>query len=47
MEEDQQGVALAQNADDAAAAAMNSAEARRPKEVSPSAGIAVDALVSK
>ncbi len=47
MEEDQQGVALAQNADDAAAAAMNSAEARRPKEVSPSAGIATDALVSK
>ncbi|KAL0051806.1 hypothetical protein WJX82_002492 [Trebouxia sp. C0006] len=37
MEEDQQGVALAQNADDAAAAAMDSAEARRPKEVSPSA----------
>ncbi len=46
MEEDQQAATLAQSANDAAAAAMRSAEAKRPKEVSPSAGIAVGALVS-
>ncbi len=44
MEEDQQVVALAQNADDAGAAGMNSAEVKRPTEVSPPTGIAVDAL---
>ncbi len=46
MEEDQPEAMLAQNADDAGAAAMNPAEAKRPKELSPSAGIAVDALIS-
>ena len=45
-EEDQQAAVLAQNADDTGAAAMNPAEAKRPKEASPSTGIAVDALVS-
>ena len=46
MEEDQQEATLAQNADDAAAAAMQSAETTRSKEASPSTGIAVDPLVS-
>ena len=44
MEDDQQAAMLAQSADDAGAAAIDSAEAKRPKEVSPSAGI--DALTS-
>ena len=46
MEDDQKASTLAQNADDAGAAAMNSAEAKRPKEVSLSTGITVDDLIS-
>lgn len=46
MEEDHKEVTVAQNADDTGAAAMNSAEVRRPAEASPSTGIVVDALIS-
>ena len=46
VEEDQQVATLAQSADDAGAAAMTSAEAKRPTEAAPSTGIAVDALLS-